>query len=370
MPQSLNDIVQVTVEVSPASAVASTFNVGLIVGPSTVIPTATRTVAYSGTSDMTQNGWTGTEPEYKAAEIYFAQSPRPGSVVIGRQDMTITPAETPLEAVTASRGSNTDWYGVYVCGAAETDIEAVAQYIESVTQASTYFYDTSDAAITAGTTPNVMSTLQGDKYQRSIGIFSTTEYGGAALLGLAMGLNTGLANSAFTLDYKTLVSVTPEVLTTAEYNNITGYNGNVYTQFGASYDLFTKGTMADGTPFDQVLNLDVITAEIQTAAINALTNSPKIPQTSSGVQTLVTAITAPCKDARTRGIVAPGTWTAAPVLTLKTGATLPTGYLILADSIANQSQADRTARKSPPIYVCLKMAGAIQNVVIGVIVNQ
>lgn len=368
MTQSLTDIVKVTVEVSPTPAVAGTYNIGLIVGSSTVIPTATRTVPYSSTDDMTSNGWTGTEPEYKAATLYFDQSPRPSSVIIGRQDLT--KPETILQAVTACRTSNTDWYGIYACGTADADVEAVAGYIETSVPTSVHFYDTFDSAITSGAAGNLMATLQGDKYSRTIGLFSSTEYAGAALLGEAMGLNTGQANSAFTLAYKTLVGVTAENLTTAEYNTITGYNGNAYTSFGTSYTLLGSGNMANGTPYDQILNIDQITGDIQTAAISALTSSPKIPQTTAGVQQLVAAISAPCEDARTKGVIAAGAWNAAPVLTLATGATLPRGYVILPDSIANQSEADRTARKSPPIYVCLKMAGAIEHVIIGLIVNQ
>lgn len=367
MPQPLTDIVQVTVEVSPAGAQAPTFNLGLIVGTSTVIATATRTVVYSSPDDMTANGWAGTEPEYKAAVVYFGQTPRPTNVVIGRQDATVP--ETPLEAVTACRTANTNWYGCYVCGAVDADIEAVAGYIESTTPTSAYFYDTADADVLAGTTPNVMSILQADKYQRALGIYSTSTYAGAGVLGVAMGSNTGLTNSAFTLAYKSLVGVTPEVLTGAQYTTITGYNGNVYTQFGSSYDLIAKGTMADGTPFDQVLNQDQIVADIQTAVVNALTSVPKIPQTDGGVSQLVSAINQPLADARDRDVLAPGVWTAAPVLGLKTGDTLPDGYLVLAQTVASQSTTDRAARKAPPIYACIKMAGAIQNVTIGVIVN-
>ncbi|MCL6442069.1 MAG: DUF3383 domain-containing protein [Alicyclobacillus sp.] len=366
--QSLSNIVSVTVEVSPVAVSASTLNLGLIVGTSTVIPTTTRTNIYGGTDDMLASGWAGTEPEYKAAQAYFSQTPRPNSVVIGRQDTTAS--ETPLQAVQACRQSNTNWYACYVCGATDSDIEAVAQYIETATPLSAFFYDTQDANVAAGTTPNVMSTLQGDKYSRTMGIYSTTQYAGAAMMGVAMGSNTGLANSAFTMAYKSLVGVMPEDLTTQQVNNILGWNGNIYTNYGGHYDLLVQGTMADGTPFDQVLNIDTLVVNIQTAAMNALTQLPKIPQTDAGVTILVNDIAAVCAEAATQGILAPGIWNAAPVLGLATGTNLPDGYIVLADTIANQSEVDRQARKSPPIYACVKMAGAIEHVVIGLVVNQ
>ncbi|WP_206923026.1 DUF3383 family protein [Alicyclobacillus suci] len=367
--QSLADIVNVTVEVSAVAPAAGDLNLGLIVGPSTIISDTERTQVYSGTDDMDSDGWTGTEPEYKAAVAYFAQNPRPNAVVIGRQDTT-TP-ETPLQAVTACRASNSDWYGCYVCGATDADIEAIAAYIESVNPAATFFYDTQSADVASGTTPNVMSTLKDSNYQRTFGLYSSTvQYSGAAAMGVAMGLNTGLANSAFTLAYKTLVGIATDDLTTTQVTNIKGWNGNVYTNFGGKYNLLVQGTMADGTPFDQVLNLDTLQIDIQTAVVNALTSATKIPQTDAGVTTLVNVISSVCAQAATEGMIGPGIWNAAPVLGLQTGTNLPNGYIVLADTIANQSEADRAARKSPPIYACVKMSGAIEHVVIGIVVNQ
>ncbi|MEK8128664.1 DUF3383 family protein [Paenibacillus filicis] len=366
--QSLNDIVNVTVTVSPMSAANSGFNLGLIVGKSTIITPAVRVKLYNGTDAMISDGWTGQEPEYLAAQMYFSQTPRPRRVAIGRWDGT--GSETSAQALTACRAKNSDWYGSYVCGAVKADILANVAYIETAVPLAAYFYDTKDADVIAGTAGNVMQTLNAAKRHRVLGQYSTTNYAAAATMGVAMGLNTGLANSAFTLAYKTLVGVLPEDLTTTQVNTILGYKGNVYTSYGATYNLLVQGTMADGVSFDEVLNLDVLTNEIQTAVVNALTQGPKIPQTEDGVSLLVSAITDPCNNARNRGVIAPGVWKAAPILNLQTGDTLSAGYLVLADTIANQSQTDRDARKSPPIYVAIKLAGAIEYVVIGVVVNR
>jgi O6-methylguanine-DNA--protein-cysteine methyltransferase len=366
--QSLSNIVNVTVQVSPLSTVGRMFNLGLIVGSSTVISDTDRVKLYSGTDDMLSNGWAGSEPEYKAAQIYFSQTPRPVNVAIGRLDAISS--ETAVQAVTACRSANSDWYAVYVCDTVKADIEAIAAYIETATPLSAYFYETSDADVLAGTAGNVMDALKTSKYGRTFGQYSTSPHAAVAAMGYAMGANTGLTNSAYTLAYKSEVGITPESLTSTQVSTITGYNGNIYTNYGASYDLLVQGTMANGTHFDEVLNLDMLTNDIQTSVMNALTTSPKIPQTEDGVNILINAITKPCTDAKSRGIIAPGIWNGSPVLGLNTGDTLSNGYLILADTIAKQSQADRDARKSPPVYVAVKMAGAIEHVVIGVVVNQ
>jgi hypothetical protein len=319
-----------------------------------------------GTGGTTQTVTTTAAASAGATTIDVVSFTANAAYAIG---VAVSNAETILEAVTACRSNNVNWYAGYAVGAADADVEAVSAFIQSATPASVYFYDTQDAAVLAGTTPNVMSTLQGLKASRTFGQYSTTPHAAVAAMGYAMGANTGLANSAFTMAYKPEVSVTPEVLTPAQYSAITGWNGNVYTAFGNNINLLAMGTMADGTPFDQILNLDILTADIQTAIVNALTQLPKIPQTDSGVGILVNAVTGVCKQAAANGILAPGVWNAAPVLTVQTGATLSQGFIVVAGTIASQTATQIAARQAPPIYACVNLAGAIQQVALGIIVN-
>ena len=58
------------------------------------------------------------------------------------------------------------------------------------------------------------------------------------------------------------------------------------------------------------------------------------------------------------------------MLDLAPGDAIQNGYLIQAESFANQSASDREARLSPPIYVALKASGAVEHVVARVFVNQ
>jgi hypothetical protein len=365
---SLNDIVQVTVAVSPVSSIRSNFNMGLIVGKSTIISAVTRVKTYANLAAMVADGWSGSNVEYLAAVDYFAQSPTPTEVAIGRWDGT--GAETALQAVTACRGINSDWYGCMICGAVKADILAVAPYIETAVPSSVFFYGTVDADVIGGVAGNVMITLYTALRKRTIGVYMGTINKISALLGYAMGANNSLPGSAYTLAYKTLTNVTPDVLTTAQIATVKGYKGNVYVNRGINYDLLEQGSMHDGTYFDEVLNLDIIANDIQQAIMDALNTLPKIPQTEEGVNLLMDAITIPLEAAKVRGFLAPGTWNAAQILNLIPGTTLSKGYIVIADSFANQSQADRELRKAPPIYVAIKLAGAVEHVVISVYVNR
>ncbi|WP_373419758.1 DUF3383 family protein [Brevibacillus reuszeri] len=319
---------------------------------------------------MKSGGWKETDPEYAAAVLYFSQTPKPSKVVIGRQDDTDGNAETAQEAVEACRAANNDWYACYVVNATSAVIEAVAGAVEAMLPESAYFYTTSDEDVKEGTAGNIMETLKNKGYKRTIGLFSTTPHAAAAMMGYAMGANTGGANSAYTLAYKSLVGVAPEPLSTTEAINILKLNGNAYTQYGPKFTLLVQGTMASGVHFDEVLNLDMLKAEIQIGATNALVMAKKITQTDDGTTLLMSAIEEQCEKSVLRGAIAPGVWNAEPILTLERGDTLSKGYLVLAGSVADQSQEEREARKAPAIYVPVKLAGAYEHVVIGVIVNR
>lgn len=84
----VSDIVTVDVTAGAAPISAASFNQGLIVGPSTVITPTQRLQQYASTAAMLQAGFTDTDPEYLAAELYFGQPSVPQYVWIGVQVLT------------------------------------------------------------------------------------------------------------------------------------------------------------------------------------------------------------------------------------------------------------------------------------------
>ena len=491
---SLNEIVKVTINLSPLAAVRNAFNLGLIIGTSTVIPTSERIRKYTSTDDMLSDGFTLFSPEYIAASIFLEQTLVPTYVYIGRQDLTAT--ETPLQAVTACRLANSDWYAVTFANVIpKADILAVAGYVNSCTPSTAFFATTHDSDVPTATAGNVLLSLKALSYKRTLTQYSTdanTTYGyetggdnaaidihsgtastfklavdgdstpksivltlanctsgtaiatemqyqinsiggiyaavtvifnttttnyiitsgttgssssvictagatldassvlklgtangavdtagtttyipsAVAIMGYAMGANDGTANSTYTLAYKEEVGVTTEALTTTQVASIKDANGNVYINRGSSYNLFEQGHMANGTSFDELINLDKLQNDIQLTVMDLLYANRKIPQTDDGVNQIVHALNVVCESNVTIGFIAPGIWNAAAVGNLSTGDVLTKGYLIQADTVASQSQADREARKSPNIYIAVKLAGAIEYVVITVDVNR
>lgn len=365
MTLPLSDIVDIKVSVGPISTVRSSFNLGLIVGPSKIMKE--RVKVYGKTVEMIADGWKGTEPEFLAAQLYFSQNPKPHKIAIGTWDKE---KETAAQAMAACREDNTEWYIAYVCGASTEQIIEVAKYIDSATPECTYAYTTKDEDVLNNKAGNLAETLKKLGIHRTIGQFSTTENAIVAIMGYAMGSNTQTSGSAYTLKFKKELGVKPESLKSTQVTILKNNNCNAYINRGSVYDLFEDGVMADGTPFDEVLNLDILQNDIQTAVINALQTSSKIAQTDHGMNNLLNHIIGPLEKARKNGFIAEGVWNTAEVLSVKTGDTLSRGYIILADSIDNQSQADREARKAPPVYVLAKLAGSIEYVSIKVFTNR
>ena len=128
--------------------------------------------------------------------------------------------------------------------------------------------------------------------------------------------------------------------------------------------------MADGTSFDEIMGLDMLENDITLNVMDLLAQSRKVPQTAAGVASIINVINQACDKHVRSGFIAPGQWNGTRCLELETGDYLDAGYLVQADSIDNQPQADRDKRICPTIYVCVKLAGAIEFVIVEVNVNR
>lgn len=363
----IDDVVSVSVSTAGAATAREGFNVALIVGSSEHIATADRCKTYASLEDMTDDGFLTTDSEYLAAKLYFAQDPAPQKLVVGVK----ASAETWVEAVTACREKNGEWYAVYCASdKALTTAEhsAVAAYVEGII--ACYFFDDSTAEDLNSVETDVFSVMKAGKYRRTFGLYSATKYAAAAAMGYAMGANDGTDNSAFTMAYKALAGVTTDELTETQVSNLRGKNANYYVSRGASYSVLETGVNASGAWFDEVLGLDQLANDIQLGCMDVLTNTKsKIPYTDAGALQFVLACNEACEGALNRGFVAPGVWEGETVLNLEKGDTLESGYLCQAVPVNNVSAADRAARICPPIYVCVRLAGAIHYASITVFVE-
>jgi hypothetical protein len=265
--------------------------------------------------------------------------------------------------------------GIICADITDTQILEVAAYNESCTPDSVFAFTTAAEEVTDPNDGGVFSQLQSLMYRWTIGQYSTAHPDAiAAIVGWAMGAMTGTANSAYTLAYKSEVGVQAEnyvqTFPTNKVNAVKSFNGNVYINRGTYYNIFEEGKVFDGSWFDEIIFLDKFKNDCQLALMDILTADPKVPQTEAGMGRLKNALVGECENIYNIGFIAGGVWKSRDMLDLKYGDTLPRGYLIQSEPIDGQTQADRDARKAPPIYVALKLAGAIHHVTVQVDVNR
>lgn len=373
---SLNDIVNIVVNLSPRSAIRKGFNLGLFIGSSPVIDPNDRVKIYNSLDAMYEDGFKPEMPEYKAASKYFQQTKKPTRVAIGRH--VKSEVETALDAVRACRNKNTDWYLMSFCGATKDEILQISEYIETAVPSSTYAYTTNEQDVFKGEADSVFGMLKSLSRRRTFGQYSETEDAVAAIIGYAMGANVKTARSAYTLMHKTETGVKPDSLDDTQVNALQRVNGNYYVSRGYDdeYSMFETGVMADGCYFDEILNLDMLVNDMQLAVVDLFKSRSKVPQTEAGMNDIKLALKPSLETMRSIGFIAPGKWEGAPIwltadyCALDTGEMLTDGYLILSEPVDNQSQANRDARIAPPIYTPIKCAGAIHTVLVQIDVNR
>ncbi|EIO2863123.1 DUF3383 family protein [Salmonella enterica] len=366
----LNRVTNVTVTLSARAAQGRNFGSMLILGNSTVIPITERLRLYSDPADIGDDFGVDSE-EYKAAVVWFSQSPRPTQLYVGRWIDSLTsaesgPTETLLQAINALLDYNS-WYGLHLAVPVadypdDADLISVSSAIESATVSRILAITSSEADILSSAVETDLATkLKAAKYSRTyIQYSSTSPYAALSAFGRAFTVNFTGSNTTITLKFKQLPGITYETIGTSQANALEAKNCNVYVYYENDTAILEQGVMCNGDFFDERHGLDWLQNAVQTADYNTLyTSTTKIPQTDAGTTTRIANIEKVLDVADKSGLFAPGIWTGGPMGQLGTGDTLTKGYYTWADTVDNQLQTDREARKGVPIQVAAKLAGAV-----------
>ncbi|WP_302815484.1 DUF3383 family protein [Selenomonas flueggei] len=370
----LDPVVNIIVNLAAVSATRKKFNLALLMGDvgSVADFTDKRIVTYDSLNSMLQAGFTTEDRLYKAAALIFGQRKKPPLVAIGK----IANKEAPIKTIQACRQEDSEWYaGIYCGDMTDAQLLEVQEFVEACTPSTMFAFTTSDNKAKAAD-GGIFGAIKSKGYRRIIGQYSTAHKDAiCAAIGWAMGaMSASTINSAFTLAYKCEVGVQPEnymqTFTSNDLNNIKKNYGNVYVNRGNFYDVFEEGRVGDGSWFDEIIYLDKFKNDMQLGIMDLLVNASKVPQTEAGMGRIKTAIKEVCDDMNRIGFIKEGVWKGEELMALEYGKVLPGGYLIQSEPISEQAQAERDARNAPPIYVSLKLAGAIHHVTIQVDVNR
>lgn len=108
---SVNDVVNVSVLLSPTGAALRNFGSLMILGDSATIDTQERYRLYSGLAGVAADFGTSA-PEYLAAQIFFAQSPTPAQLYIGRWARTASSGRLNGGVLSAAQQALSNFTGI------------------------------------------------------------------------------------------------------------------------------------------------------------------------------------------------------------------------------------------------------------------
>jgi hypothetical protein len=285
-------------------------------------------------------------------------------------------AETALSCIATLDNLSGVWYGSQFATAVpptDSDYIAVAGYIEGANRAHIFGITTQEPGVLDPVNnSDIASSLKVLNYKRTFEQYSSSSpYASTSIFGRAFTVNFTGVNTVITLKFKQEPGIVAEFLTESQAQTITTKDCNVFINYQNNTAIVQQGVMANGSFFDEVHGVDWLANAIQTNVYNLLYQSPtKIPQTDKGTHLIVNEINDTLAQAVNNGLVASGKWTGPQIGQLNTGDTLTLGYYVFAPPVATQSQADREARKSVPIQVAIKLAGAIHSVNAIITVNR
>ena len=295
---------------------------------------------------------------------------------MGLSDGTTSVAGIDTEALADAFAQFLDfptWYMAFVAAPCETtDAAAAAGIIEAASPARIVAFTSQDTDELDNTKDETLGAkLNALGYNRSLVMYSSKSAAAAAsILGRMSTINFEGSNTCITLKFKQCPGVEAENLRTSQAQALMAKNVNVFAAYQNDTSILQEGVMSGGWFIDEVHGLDWLQNRVETDLWNLLYTSKKVGQDETGADNLVATVSKSIDQAVRNGLVAPGVWNGDAFGALKTGDTLSTGYYVYIQPFAEQSQADREARKAPPIQIAVKLKGAIHSVDVTITVNR
>lgn len=373
MTLPVSSVVNVSISLAALAAGPRSFGSLLILGTTAgVIDTIERMREYSSITEVAED-YGVDDPEYEAAKAYFGQSPKPRTLYIGFWNKVADELET-AEKVVAECLESLKWYGLtFASDLTDAEADTVASLIEASDPVRMFGYTTQqEDALSSVSTTDVAYKLKNKNYRRTFTIFSSDNpHAAASLFGRAFSVNFMGTNTTITLKFKQLPGIAAEDLRTSEAKALTAKHCNVFAKYNNDTAILQEGVMCDGSFFDEIHGLDWLQNHLETALWNLYyTSTTKIPQTPGGVNRQCGVLERACEQGVTNGLLGEGQWNGDSFGALETGDYLPKAFYVYANSLDDQAQPGREARKAPVFQIATKLAGATHFADVIVSVNR
>lgn len=332
---AIDQIVEVTISRQTQVPTAAGFGIAAFISADA---TLTEIKGYANLDEITADAAAAGADSVAFATSYFGQSISPEKIyVIPDGDATLT------EALNDAVEISNDWYVLTAATRVNADQLELSNWVQARANSNPklYFCQSPDVAVLAPTdTTNIASKVQAAANDRTIVCYKEdTDEFVAAWLGLILPTDPGTTIWAF----KTLSSITPDVLTPTEISAAFDKKANIYQRI-AGINMTNNGTTAMEW-IDVMRGLDWLKAEISTNLFGYMVRQPKIPFTDDGVS----AVKANIQDS----------------LSLAVDRDILTGEVkVEAPLVATISDTNKANRVLPDVTFTGQLAGAIQKVII------
>lgn len=330
------------------------------------------TVVYNGSLFRyeIESGTTGA-----ASKVTFAGAPAAGTDLSPLLKLTAAAGAYLADGIAAEQAVDAanlfddqfgqTWYALVIPEAADADHLLVAAYIEATNNKHVYGVTTTDSAtLSSVSVDDIAYLLKQQKFNKTVVQYSSASaYAVCSLLARALTTNYAGNNTVITLMYKGEPGIVAESMSESRMQALADRNCNVFVGYNNDTAIIEKGQMVSGEFIDTITGADAFAVTVLNEVYNLLYTSPtKIPQTDAGTHLIVTTIEAVCSQYVGNGFLAPGVWDQTGFGKLQQGDFLDKGFYVYAPPVSTQLKADRQARKSVPIQVAAKCAGAVHTV--------
>lgn len=231
--------------------------------------------------DSILDDFTDTDVPYLAAVGYLSQNPAVSQIVIGQYYSSGTPDASYVAAATACSLENDTWYQIGMEDHTETEVLAMAAYVEAKQRlffTSNNVVSTVDTAYSAGAAAagDILGKLADSNYERTAVLWhhtADTAFPECAFAGRNLPFRAGTANWA----HLALAGVGASqnalgnTLNDTQITNLTARNGNfIYSQRGQFRTW--QGQVVNGEWLDIVRGVDGLREDIDATLLDLLIN--------------------------------------------------------------------------------------------------
>ena len=222
--------------------------------------------------------------------------------------------------------------------------------------------------LAAEETTSLAARLSALEYDRTFLVWSDVpDYKALSMCARLSSVKFDGQNTLITAKFKSLPGTIPDALNRVGQLELDRKRVNYYTRFGPEA-IFAEGwTLKPGTWIDVRFWLDWIVDQIKHRVFRLLHDHPtRLPLTEAGIASLKGEVERVCEMGVRNGGIAPGfvSETVANDIRQTTGSQdfggqLTRGFLVHVPPVAGLSDADRAARRSPPMKIWFKGSGAV-----------